>query len=403
MRAELLCLALIFSIQAATAVVPAHLAAQTRSVSVSGLVRDASSGEPVSAVTVIHDNLVVGVTNEAGMYEVPVLSVSGPSFTLVYRRIGYSTSEQNATVPDSGSQVRLDLTLLPAPTDLERIIVSGERIAVANPGLVGFYERRERGFGRYLTGEEIQRIGGIDLTNHLRRLRVRAEFPDLRDPFSRPTFSECYVAFVDGIRLMDLTTINEWVPARSLGGIEVHRPNEISNLPREFVTPPPPGCQATAGVIMFWSDVLREPSPFEFGLHLGALWGGEEDAAGQYLGASFVTRVRGGETNLRLHLDVSARIAGKNSKWQAFLNFVTRPFGRDSPIYAGIGAGLSKRGATLIEDHRESLVGHHTVLTGLNFSAAFVRPFVQVLVLDPLRPNSVAVLTSLGLRMPIGF
>ena len=383
-------------------VAPSVLNAQQANVTVSGTIRDVGSGNPVVAAAVVHNGVVVAMTNEEGTYEVPDLLVDGSAFTLVYRRIGYATNAQDAVVPDTGSAVRVDVMLLAAPTDLERIVVSGERMTIGNPGLVGFYERRERGFGRYLTGEEIERIGGVDLTNHLRRLRVRATPRDLRDPFSMPSFSKCYVAYVDGIRLMDLTTINEWVPATTLGGIEVHRPNEISNLPREFVSAPPPGCDSTAGVVMFWSRVLREPSPFEFGVHVGALYGGENEAFGRHLGASFVTRVRSGESTLRLLLDLNARVGGDTSRWQALLNLVVRPFGRGFPLYAGMGTGLSKRGSVEVGDGRESLAGHHTILAGLDFAAAFVRPFVQVYVLDPLAPSRVAISSSLGVRFQLG-
>lgn len=381
---------------------PTGLFAQQVNLTISGTVRDAGSGDPIHTASIVHNGVVVAMTNDAGVYEVPKLPVDGAGFTLVYRRIGYGANVKEVALPDTGSAVSVDVMLLPAPTDLERIVVSGERIAVANPGLVGFYERRERGFGRYLTGDEIERIGGVDLVNHLRRLRVRAQPADLRDPFSRPTFSDCYAAYIDGVRLIDLTTINEWISATTLGGIEVHRPNEISNLPKEFVAPPPPGCMTTAGVVMFWSRVLREPSPFEFGVHLGGLYGGENEASGQYLGASFITRVRSGESTLRILLDLNARVGGETSRWQALLNLVVRPFGYGSPLYTGLGAGLSKRGSVEVGDLRESLAGHHTILAGLDFAAAFVRPFVQVYVLDPLAPSRVALSSSLGVKIQLG-
>jgi hypothetical protein len=255
--------------------------AQTGGITVSGMVRDASSGEPIVAATVILDSLVVAVTNEAGSYEAADLTVTSRNFSLLFRRIGYASSTQDVVVPDTGLALEVSVTLFPTPTNVERIVVRGERVAVANPGLVGFYERREQGYGRYLTDEEIERIGGFDLTNHLRRLRIRPQTRDLQDPFARTEFSECFVAFVDGIRLMDLTTINEWVPASSLGGIEVHRVDEVGQLPGEFIAPPPPGCQQTAGIIMFWSKVLREPSPFEVGFHIGGFHGGEVSAAAE--------------------------------------------------------------------------------------------------------------------------
>ena len=128
----------------------------------------------------------------------------------------------------------------------------------------------------------------------------------------------------------------------------------------------------------------------------------ENEGFGRHLGASFVTRVRSGESTLRLLLDLNARVGGDTSRWQALLNLVVHPFGRGFPLYAGMGTGLSKRGSVEVGDGRESLAGHHTILAGLDFAAAFVRPFVQVYVLDPLAPSRVAISSSLGVRFQLG-
>jgi len=376
--------------------------AQRRTVTMSGIVRDASSGEPIAAASVIFDSLVVAATNEAGTYQTPELSIASESFTLVFRRIGYASSAQDVVVPDTGASLQVDVTLFPAPTNVERIVVQGERVAIANPGLVGFYERREQGFGRYLTGDEIARIGGMDLTNHLRRLRIRARPRDLRDPFARTEFSPCYVAFVDGIRLLDLTTINEWVPANSLGGIEVHRVDEVGVLPGEFLAPPPPGCQDTAGIIMFWSKVQREPSPFEFGVHFGGLHGGEASGTGRYIGASFITRVRSGDSPVRLQMNTNVRTGGVGDAWQVFANLTTRPFGRRSPLYGGMGTGVSKRDVMASDLDGESIAAHHSVLAGLSFDLGAFRPFVEAQLLDPLQTSRTAIGLMLRTRLLLG-
>lgn len=389
----------------AATMAPAALEAQPGRITVSGIVRDAGSGDPIVGVSVIHNSLVVAATNAAGMYEARELALDSVGFTLLYKRIGYATGAQDVAVPDTGSVVRVDVTLLPSPTEVERIVVSGERVAVANPGLVGFYERREQGFGTYLTGEEIARIGGTDLQPHLRRLRLHYGLDRSVNPFAGglPTFPDsCFIAYLDGIRLMDLTAINEWIPASSLGGIELHRPEEFSHLPGEFVPPLHAGCETSFRVVMFWSKVQQEPSPFEFGMHLGAQVGGEENSFAQYVGAQFITRVRSGASTLRLHVDVDARVGGDGSKWMALLYLTARPFGRRSPLYAGLGGGLSKRSTIADAGSGESLAAHHTVLSGLSFDVAFVRPFVEVLVLDPLQPSRIAVFSQAGARIVLG-
>lgn len=225
---------------------------------------------------------------------------------------------------------------------------------------------------------------------------------DLRDPFARTEFSSCYVAFVDGIRLMDLSTINEWVPASSLGGIEVHRVDEVGQLPGEFIAPPPPGCQQTAGIIMFWSKVLREPSPFELGFHVGGFHGGEVSGTRGHIGASFRTRVRSGDSPMRIQIDADVRASGVGDAWQVFVNLTTRPLGRQSPLYGGTGGGVSKRTVLPQALGRESLAAHHSIVVGLSFNVAGTRPFAEALLLDPLQPSRTAVGVRLGTRVLLG-
>jgi len=383
-------------------ILPCALSAQPTHLIVSGTGRDSRSGDPIVAVSVVYDSVVVALTERSGTYRTPELSVRGSAFTLLFRRVGYMEVAHEVLISDSGTTVSLNVVMLPAPADLERIVVEGKRVAVANLGLIGFYERRERGFGRYLTEDEIERVGGPDLTNQLRRLRVYAEPRDQRDPFSIPTFSSCYVAFVDGIRLMDLTTIDEWVPASSLGAIEAHRVDEVSNLPREFVTPPPPGCDTIAGIVMFWSKVQRAPSPFEVGLHLGGLYCGASNGTAEYAGASFRTRVQSGDSSLRLQMDADGRLGGEGHVWQAFANLTTRPLGSRSPWHCGTGGGVSKRDTPLGGASGESLAAHHSVLTGLSFVIALTRPFAEVLLLDPFQPSRTSMGLRLGVRLLLG-
>lgn len=97
------------------------LLAQARSIAVSGMVRDASSGEPIVAASVILDSLVVAATNEEGLYEAPDLSVSTRTLTLLFRRIGYASTPQDVVVPDTSSSLEVNVTLFPAPTNVERM------------------------------------------------------------------------------------------------------------------------------------------------------------------------------------------------------------------------------------------------------------------------------------------
>ena len=62
-----------------------RLHAQQRQITVTGLVRDAGSGRPVVASTVVFDGLVVAETNETGEYEkaLALLRAHDPSIPVV--------------------------------------------------------------------------------------------------------------------------------------------------------------------------------------------------------------------------------------------------------------------------------------------------------------------------------
>ncbi len=361
-----------------------------------GRVRDAGSGEPIVAASVVFDDMIVAVTDESGSYEAPDLRVSSSSIVLVFRRIGYTSSVREVEIPDSVYTLQIDATLLTSPTEVESIVVRGERVALANPGLIGFYERREEGYGNFLTGDEIDRIGGVDLSNHFRRLRMHFG-RGRNDPLfvdGALTQNPCIIAYLDGTRVMDFSTINEWVPASQLGGIEAYRQEEFTHIPGGFVGPPPPGCIRTERIVMFWSKALREPSPFEVGAHMGVRFGRDGDNA-RYVGAQFITSVRAGSSTLRLHVDIGGRLAGDGQKWRALLNLAFRPFGQSSPLYVGTGFGLTKDDRLPGDD----ISAHHTMLIGASFGFSFLMPFLELQALDLIIPGrDISAFTQVGVR-----
>ncbi len=374
-------------------IAPPALDAQHRTIAVSGRVRDARSGEPVVAVSVLFDSVIVAATDETGRFQTPELQVGDPTVLLFFRRIGYATTVREIEVPELGAVVQVDVTLAPSPTGLEQIVVAGERVVLTNPGLAGFYERRELDFGRYLTEEEIDRSKGYDLAPQLRRLRVPIGLADLRDPFGKPTFRQCYIAYLDGIRLMDLSTIDQWVPASHLAAIEFYGDERYHRLPGEFIPVGP--FDEICGVILFWSKAPRRPSPVEFGGHLSAQLAGDR-GGGQFVGGRIVIPVRGALSTLQLRAAFDARLGDAGDRWRAFINVTLRPLGYSSPWYAGTGFALVKPDSDFGSEDGGNIEPHHTVVTGLRIRWGKLRPFLELQVLDPLRPTQAAAFSFLG-------
>ena len=86
---------------------------QQRQITVTGLVRDAGSGRPVVAATVVFDSLVVAATNETGEYEAYALSVSGSTMMLEFLRIGYTTGSIDRSI-----RLRVESRHSPIPASL---------------------------------------------------------------------------------------------------------------------------------------------------------------------------------------------------------------------------------------------------------------------------------------------
>lgn len=88
---------------------------------VTGIVTDASSGDPIEIVTIyIQGSGVVTETSTNGRYRIEV--PAGKNFTLVFTRIGYKeTTFEVGSMPDRSSR-QVDAALAPVDSDLEVIV-----------------------------------------------------------------------------------------------------------------------------------------------------------------------------------------------------------------------------------------------------------------------------------------
>ncbi len=373
------------------AVVP--LGGQQVAVSVMGTVRDAASGQTISTVSVLLDDVIITMTDERGTFHIPELRADSSHVRLVFRRIGYATTARDILIPDDRTSINVDVLLPRSATGLEQIIIEGERIALTNPGLEGFYQRREEGFGRYLTQDQIERRMGKDLTPQLRQVGVNVGLVDLRDPFATVPLPGCIVAYLDGIRLMDLSTINQTVPPIRLAAIEAYLDQNFTRLPREFV---PLG---SCGVILFWSRKPNQPSPVELGVYVASQEG--NGRTGKVVGGQLVFPVRRGMSSLQLHAAFDMRLGDRGDRWHTFASLTFRPFGYSSPWYAGGGVALAKREEVLGTGSSGDMEAHYTLVTGLFARLANLRPFVEFRVLDFLQPSKIWVLPVIGLSYRI--
>jgi len=367
-----------------------NMEAQPTMLTVSGRVTSEASGNGIFGVSVMFGGEVVTATDQDGLYEFQ-LPVAATRVDIAFRRIGFRPHVEARDVSSEIAALTVDVVLVPVPTVLEEITVDGRRITIRNPGLVGFYERRELGYGRYLTEEEIDRALGFDMSNLFRRLR----FPAGCDRFTP------FVVYLDGVRVMDmpngadgtrsaLQVVNSIVAPAQVGGIELYADERSSQLPREFI-PAGPYC----GVAMFWTRQPKPPSGATLTVHLGSLVG-RSGSSRFAVGGGFGFPLRSG-SSLSFGADGQVPLERSADRWRVFIQATGRPVGIDNPWYIGVGAAIIKPNSTSVS----SVEASPMIVTGLEFFDSGLTPFLELRILDPTSfdQTSAMLLTGIGVKL----
>ncbi len=144
---------------------------QGRRSTIVGTVRAAGEGEPVPGARVQVANTDLGtISDSVGAFQ--LVNVSPGTHQLVLRRLGFAPTVFELTVPPA-TRLRVPedrLVMGRAATQLSPIIVEADQPFSRRLELSGFYRRRERGFGEYLTPEEWERWNPSTTTDVMRRL-----------------------------------------------------------------------------------------------------------------------------------------------------------------------------------------------------------------------------------------
>lgn len=232
---------------------------------ISGTVKD-SLGYPVvgARVSVAGTQLVVE-TDDRGQF---LLAKASPGETsLRIRRIGFKPDTVRVNVL-AGETVPATFTLARLAVELDPLVVYGRRNVTGR--LAGFYERRDRGLGHFLTREQIDKRNPMRMTDLFRMIpgaRVESrgfgtQLVRFRGARTPP------LVWLDGTPLyageFDLDTVDP----RSFEGIEIY--SGPASVPAEFLGNR--AMSSSGGTIILWSrqGELRakkrkpgEPTPAE--------------------------------------------------------------------------------------------------------------------------------------------
>ncbi|NIM49983.1 MAG: TonB-dependent receptor plug domain-containing protein [Gemmatimonadales bacterium] len=224
---------------------------------------DAETGEPVlvSAVILIDAAGVTragGITDSAGGFR--LWAPEPGTYSIRADAKGYTTLVSPPFRLKGEETIELELRVSGEVEQLEPVVVTGEAQPFAPGPLRGFWERKRRGFGQFVTREEIEKSGAVYFTDVLRMVpSVRVVRNPRLNPFSAHSqytvrivgYGNCQpVLYLDGIKLGKIDEVTERGPdvflsPHDLEAIEVYR---VSEVPGEFG-----GSDARCGVIVVWT------------------------------------------------------------------------------------------------------------------------------------------------------
>jgi len=250
------------------AVLPAAVAAQAgvglradrERPGIMGMVVDRETRDPLQGVAVElrplgagADTLVVlprALTDEAGRFVIGALADG--AYRITIERIGYQpVVDSVAYSADLG--LRIDVQFVLEAVELEPLLVVVEarsRYLDTN----GFYDRRQRGIGRFITRDEIQERHPLEVSDVFRTMpgvRVSAG----NAPGSQGVLllrSGCVAdVYIDGMRTISPFPIDTMLQPLDVQGIEVYHGSEI---PARFGT-------TSCGAVVIWTHVPNPGAP----------------------------------------------------------------------------------------------------------------------------------------------
>jgi len=224
-------------------------AAQQPVGAVSGIVRD-SSGTPVFSVEVRAGKLLVWTrTDSTGTYHLGGLPAGKTQ--LQFRRLGFEPKTQDVVVTTEPLTVNVTLEQLP----LEMAALITEASARVREALRDFWNRREQGYGHFITRSEIEDRHPMNLSDMMRLIPGMQLLPHSVGSQATLRFArnsgghDCPPQyFIDGVMARGFNIDD--MPPQDVEGIEIYP--GVSTVPPQFRSIV--GTSA-CGVVAIWSRV----------------------------------------------------------------------------------------------------------------------------------------------------
>lgn len=209
-------------------------------------VLDSSGAGIIDAEVRVEGSAVHGVTDETGKVRLTAVPI-GP-VRLGVRRLGFRPASVEVAV-NADSPATASVTLAAVGHRLAPIFVRGAATRLTGP-MAEFYERRDRGLGRFITRAELERDRPHLLTDVFRRIPgIQIVSTEMIPNAIRMRGMRCApLVWLDGSPAAAAEFDLDAIPPESVEGIEVYR--GVSEVPPQFIGPHGLG---TCGVVVVWS------------------------------------------------------------------------------------------------------------------------------------------------------
>ena len=210
-----------------------------------GLVRD-SVGHAIPLAEVrARGNVLVARSDDSGRFHVAQMPAGARG--VFVRRLGF-TPQRMLITPSTGVTDSIVVTLVAVATALPSVVAMERHDSLSKSVLSEFWARRARGFGQFVTRDDIERRGGMrftDLVREVPSVRVLNMHGRSELRFSRSVIRDCPPQYwVDGIPI-EKGSADEFTPD-NVEAIELY--SGPATTPPQFVTR-----GMTCGTIVVWT------------------------------------------------------------------------------------------------------------------------------------------------------
>jgi hypothetical protein len=121
-----------------------------------GLVRDSAGHRIPGAEVRSRGNVVVAISNDSGRFHVAQMPIGARG--VFVRRLGFAP-QRVLIRPSAGTTDSVDVVLVAVPHELAAVEAQDPHDSLSKKVLAEFWERRSRGFGKFVTRDEIEQKG----------------------------------------------------------------------------------------------------------------------------------------------------------------------------------------------------------------------------------------------------